>query len=57
MAEISAEMVKDLRAKTGAGIMDCKQALAETEGDLEKAVDFLRKKVLLRQLKIRSFYI
>ncbi len=46
MAEITAEMVKDLRAKTGAGIMDCKHALAETEGDLEKAVDFLRKKGL-----------
>lgn len=51
MAEISAEMVKDLRAKTGAGIMDCKQALAETEGDLEKAVDFLRKKGLASAAK------
>ncbi|MCW7752641.1 translation elongation factor Ts [Desulfobotulus sp. H1] len=46
MAEISAEMVKELRAKTGAGIMDCKAALKETDGDLEKAVDFLRKKGL-----------
>ena len=46
MAEISAQMVKDLREKTGAGMMDCKQALAETAGDLEKAIDFLRKKGL-----------
>ena len=37
-------MVKDLREKTGAGIMDCKKALQETEGDFEKAIDFLRKK-------------
>lgn len=51
MAEISAEMVKDLRAKTGAGIMDCKQALGETDGDLEKAVDFLRKKGLASAAK------
>ena len=46
MAEISAQMVKDLRAKTGAGIMDCKKALKEHDGDVEKAVDFLRKKGL-----------
>ena len=46
MAEISAGMVKDLRAKTGAGIMDCKQALAECDGNAEKAVEFLRKKGL-----------
>lgn len=46
MAEISAEMVKDLRAKTGAGIMDCKAALKENDGDVEKAIDFLRKKGL-----------
>ena len=43
MANISSEMVKDLRDKTGAGMMDCKKALAETGGDLEKAVDYLRK--------------
>ncbi|MCP3922767.1 MAG: translation elongation factor Ts [Desulfobacterales bacterium] len=43
---ISAEMVKELRAKTGAGIMDCKAALKDCEGDAEKAVDFLRKKGL-----------
>ena len=43
---ISAKMVQELRAKTGAGIMDCKRALTETDGDLEKAVDALRKKGL-----------
>ena len=46
MATISAGMVKDLREKTGAGMMDCKQALAQSDGDMEKAVDFLRKKGL-----------
>lgn len=46
MTEISAGMVKQLREKSGAGIMDCKQALAECEGDIEKASDFLRKKGL-----------
>lgn len=43
---ISAEMVKELRAKTGSGIMDCKKALAESGGDVDKALDFLRKKGL-----------
>lgn len=46
MATISAEMVKELREKTGAGIMDCKEALKGCEGDMEKAIDFLRKKGL-----------
>lgn len=46
MTTISAEMVKQLREKTGAGIMDCKEALAESGSDLEKAVEFLRKKGL-----------
>lgn len=46
MAEISAKDVKELREKTGAGMMDCKKALVETEGDLEKAIDYLRKKGL-----------
>jgi len=41
---ISAKRVKELRDKTGAGMMDCKKALTHTEGDLEKAVDYLRKK-------------
>ena len=46
MAQITAAQVKDLRDKTGAGMMDCKKALTETEGDLESAVDWLRKKGL-----------
>ncbi len=46
MTAVSAEMVKQLRAKTGAGIMDCKQALGECGGDMDKAVEFLRKKGL-----------
>jgi len=46
MAEITAALVKELREKTGAGMMDCKKALTETEGDLEGAVDWLRKKGL-----------
>jgi elongation factor Ts len=46
MAAISAQSVKELREKTGAGMMDCKKALTETDGDLEKAIDYLRKKGL-----------
>jgi elongation factor Ts len=46
MAEITASLVKDLRDKTGAGMMDCKKALSETAGDIEAAVDWLRKKGL-----------
>lgn len=42
--EISASLVKELREKTGAGMMDCKKALSETSGDFEKAVEYLRKK-------------
>jgi len=42
--DISASMVKDLRAKTGAGMMDCKEALTDSNGDFEKAVEYLRKK-------------
>jgi len=42
--EITAENVKILREKTGAGMMDCKKALGETNGDMEKAIDYLRKK-------------
>ena len=44
MSDISAAMVKELREKSGAGIMDCKAALGECDGDLEKSIDFLRKK-------------
>lgn len=46
MANITASMVAELRGKTGAGMMDCKKALNETEGNMEEAVDFLRKKGL-----------
>ncbi|HXN56192.1 MAG TPA: translation elongation factor Ts [Myxococcales bacterium] len=46
MAEISAAMVKELREKTGAGMMDCKKALVETGGDIAKAIDWLREKGL-----------
>src|SRR4051812_29948213 len=42
--EISASLVKELRDKTGAGMMDCKKALSETSGDFEKAIEYLRKK-------------
>ena len=51
MAEITATLVKDLREKTGAGMMDCKRALTETSGDLEEAVDWLRKKGLAAAAK------
>ena len=50
-ATISATMVKDLRDKTGAGMMDCKAALAETGGDMEAAVDWLRAKGLAKAAK------
>ncbi len=46
MAEITAALVKDLREKSGAGMMDCKKALTETGGDVEQAIDWLRKKGL-----------
>jgi elongation factor Ts len=48
---ISAAQVKELRERTGAGMMDCKKALVETEGDLEKAIDFLREKGLAAAAK------
>jgi len=51
MSEITAALVKDLREKTGAGMMDCKRALGETKGDLESAVDWLRKKGLAAAAK------
>jgi elongation factor Ts len=51
MAEISAQMIKQLRTRTNAGVMDCKEALKEASGDMEKAVDFLRKKGLATALK------
>ena len=51
MATITANMVKDLREKTGAGMMDCKAALNETLGDTEAAVDWLRTKGLAKAAK------
>lgn len=51
MSTISAKIVKELRDKTGAGMMDCKEALTECNGDIEKAVDFLRKKGMATALK------
>jgi elongation factor Ts len=51
MAEITAALVKDLREKTGVGMMDCKKALAETDGNLEAAVDWLRAKGLSKAAK------
>jgi len=51
MANISAQMVKELRDKTGAGMMDCKAALSESDGNLEAAVDWLRKKGLSKAAK------
>jgi elongation factor Ts len=51
MANISAQMVKELRERTGAGMMDCKAALGETAGDMEQAVDLLRKKGLAKAAK------
>src|SRR5262245_42146310 len=51
MAEITAALVKELREKTGAGMMDCKKALTEVAGDLEAAVDWLRKKGLAAAAK------
>ena len=51
MAEITAALVKELRERTGAGMMDCKKALSATDGDLEKAIDFLREKVLAAAAK------
>jgi len=52
--EITSTMVKELRTKTGAGMMDCKEALAAVDGDFEKAIDFLRKKGLSAATKRSS---
>ena len=51
MAEITAALVQELRERTGAGMMDCKKALSATDGDLEKAIDFLREKGLAAAAK------
>jgi elongation factor Ts len=52
--EINASMVKDLRAATGAGILDCRKALGETDGDMDKAVDWLRAKGIAKAAKKAS---
>jgi elongation factor Ts len=51
MANITAQLVKELREKTGAGMMDCKKALTETDGDMEKAIDYLREKGIAKAAK------
>ncbi|NQV80215.1 MAG: translation elongation factor Ts, partial [Alphaproteobacteria bacterium] len=51
MAEITAKLVKDLRERTGAGMMDCKKALTESNGDVDAAVDWLRTKGLAAAAK------
>jgi len=51
MATITAQMVKELREKTGAGMMDCKKALQEAEGDMEKAIEVLRKRGIAKAEK------
>lgn len=48
---ITAQLVKELRQKTGAGMMDCKKALTETDGDIEKAIDLLREKGIAKAAK------
>ena len=49
---ITAQQVKELRDRTGISMMDCKDALSEGDGDIDKAIEILRKKVLLRPKKI-----
>ena len=51
MAEVTAALVKELRDRTGAGMMDCKRALGDSGGDIESAVDWLRKKGLAAAAK------
>ena len=51
MAEVTANMIKDLRERTGAGMADCKKALQESDADVEKAIDYLRKKGLAKAAK------
>ena len=51
MAQVTAAMIKELREATGAGMMDCKKALKEVDGDLDKATEFLRKKGLAKAAK------
>ena len=51
MAEVTASLVKELRERTGAGMMDCKKALVEADGNIENAIDLLRKKGLSKAAK------
>ena len=51
MAEVTATMIKDLRERTGAGMSDCKKALVEVDGDVDKAIDYLRAKGLAKAAK------
>ena len=51
MAEITAKLVKELREKSGAGVMDAKKALVEVDGDIEKRLNYFEKKVWLKQLR------
>lgn len=51
---IDAKSVAELRSKTGAGMMDCKKALTESNGDLEKAIDYLREKGIAKAAKKES---
>src|SRR5690606_12314188 len=51
MAQVNAAMIKELREATGAGLMDCKKALQEVDGDIDKAMEFLRKKGLASAAK------
>jgi elongation factor Ts len=51
MAEVTATLIKDLRERTGAGMSDCKKALIEVEGDIDKAIDYLRTKGLAKAAK------
>ena len=56
MANITASMVKELREQTGSGMMDCKKALQETDGDMDKAVDLLREKGMADSAKKSRSY-
>ena len=57
MAEITAKIVNELRGRTGAGMMDCKKALVACEGDMDKAIDFLREKGLASAAKKQSVHL
>ena len=52
--EVTASMVKDLRELTGAGMMDCKKALSETNGNMEEAINYLREKGIAKSAKKES---